>query len=478
MSGSTLVAAGPLLAAAALPVALLLLNSLGRRNGPALVLSLAGFGAVLSLLPGAADRAPLQLTSLLQLDGAALYFVALATLAGAATVLLLGAGSNRDDDRGPLYLLLAIAVLGAAILATSRHFASLFLGLELVSVPLFPLIAFPRHAPSALEAGIKYLVMSAVGTALLLFGAALIYAGTGNLEFAAIGLALAGPAQLSTLGGLILVLAGLAVKLSLVPLHWWTPDVYQGAPAAVAGFLSTVSKGAVLMALLRLFGEAGALGQEALSTPLGALAILSMLGGNLLALRQSDVKRMLAGSSIAHMGYLMVAIVAVDRLGSEAVAFYLAAYFITMLGAFGAVSLIQPEGDPSHASLERLRGLHRNRPWLALSFTAMLLSLAGLPVTAGFVGKFYLFAAGLHAHLWSLVGVLAVSSVIGLFYYLRTVALLYAAPSPEAAAKPPLRSPTAGALALTALTLALIWAGLYPGGLIGLIRAVGFPDTL
>jgi NADH-quinone oxidoreductase subunit N len=241
----------------------------------------------------------------------------------------------------------------------------------------------------------------------------------------------------------------------------------------VSGFLATVSKGAVVLVLLRLFDAADAAAQTALAAPLGLLAILSMLGGNLLALLQQDPKRLLAGSSIAHLGYLMLALLAAGELAAEAVGFYLAAYFVTTLGAFGALALLRTEGAEPVVTLASLRGLYHRRPWLTLSLTLSLLSLAGLPLTAGFVGKFYLFAAGLEAHLWVLVGVMVSASLIGVFYYLRLITLLYATPgAPLPRHRPP--AAVGGALVLAALTLALIWLGAYPGALIGLIRQAGF----
>jgi NADH-quinone oxidoreductase subunit N len=467
--------------AAALP-ALLLLTTLVRRPGLALGVSLAAYAAVLASLPWALQTPAPQLTPLLALDGPALLFLALSVLAGAATALLADAQRRAGDsalryDGEVFYLLLSLSVVGAGVLAASHHFATLFLGLELLSVPLFALIAFARGSANALEAGIKYLVLSSIASALLLFGIALLYADLGSLAFTALGKALSGPESLWSLGGLGLILAGLAMKLSLVPLHWWTPDVFQGAPTPVGGFLASVSKGAVVMLLLRLFSSADAATQAALAAPLGVIAVLSMLGGNLLALLQQDLKRILAGSSIAHLGYLMVALLAAGELAAEAVGFYLAAYFVTTLGAFGALALLRSDGKVGGTDgidLEALRGLYQRRPWLTLSLTLSLLSLAGLPLTAGFVGKFYLFAAGLDARLWVLVAVLLVASLIGLFYYLRLIALVFASSVEESPTTAPPVVWTGGVLALAALTLALVWLGIYPGELIGLIRQAGF----
>jgi NADH-quinone oxidoreductase subunit N len=486
-----LIALLPIIVAAAIPVVLILAIAARRSSRLVLALTLIGFAVVLATLTPAARVAPMQVTPLLEIDGLALFFIALVASSGAATVLFaagdqgasqvgeteevdaereVGDTQGRDtDERKPEehYVLLSLAVLGAMVLGASRHFAALFLSLELLSLSLFPLIAYRRRQPQALEAGIKYLVLSGVATGLLLFGMALLYAGIGSLELAAIGRALAAsgaPGSIWILGGVTLVIAGLAMKLSLVPLHWWTPDVYQGAPTAVTGFLASVAKGAVIVVLLRLLVASDAHRQAPVMAVLAILAVLSMLTGNLLALLQDNVKRILAYSSIAHMGYLLVALLAAGELAAEAVGFYLVAYFVSTLGAFGAVALKGPGGD----NITAFRGLYRRRPWLAASFALMLLSLAGIPVTAGFVGKFYLFAVGVNAALWIPVAVLVGASMIGLFYYLRIIFTLYTPPEHNVAAVPVAAT---GATALATLTLALIWLGAWPAPVIGLIQS-------
>jgi NADH-quinone oxidoreductase subunit N len=470
MNAAQLTALLPIIALGALPVVLILAIAAHRGDGLTLGLTLFGLALALAALIPAARAAPVAVTPLLIIDAPALGFIALAALAGAATLLLARAGRPPGGEpREELYVLIALAVLGASVLASSRHLASLFLGLELISVSLFPLIAYARTRPEALEAGIKYLVLSSVATGLLLFGMALLYAGGGALDLAAIGRALALDASADgwVLGGLALLLAGLGMKLSLVPLHWWTPDVYEGAPPAVTGFLASVAKAAVIVVLVRLMTLSEVGGRLPVLLVLGTLAVLSMLIGNLLALRQRRVVRILAYSSIAHMGYLLVAVMAAlfgaSALGVEAVGFYLAAYVVTTLGAFGALGLA------GGVEIDELGGLSQRRPWLAAVFTLMLLSLAGIPLTAGFIGKVYLFAAGVGGALWIPVGVLVAGSVIGLFYYLRVVLAMYAAPAGEVAPAAPSAN-FAGGTALAALTLLLVWLGVWPEPLIALIR--------
>jgi NADH-quinone oxidoreductase subunit N len=477
----------PTIALGALPVVLILAIAVHRGERLTLGLTLVGLAIALAALIPARQAAPVAVTPLLTIDGLALAFTALTVLAGAATVLLARAEPALDaEPPEELYVLVALAVLGASVLAASQHLAALFLGLELISVSLFPLIAYARARPEALEAGIKYLVLSSVATGMLLFGMALLYAGIGALDLAAIGRALArvGAGDAWILGGIGLVLAGLSMKLSLVPLHWWTPDVYEGAPAAVTGFLASVAKAAVIIVLLRLLSASDVAGHAPVLLVLGGLAVLSMLVGNLLALRQRRVVRVLAYSSIAHMGYLLVAVMAAlfgtgagadlaarsgpfglgAGLGIEAVVFYLAAYVISTLGAFGALGLA------GAWEIEDLSGLSRRQPWLAAALSLMLLSLAGIPLTAGFIGKVYLFAAGVDGALWVPVGVLVAASVIGLFYHLRILFQIYAAPADETAAAPRPAS-IAGGTALTALTLTLVWLGIWPAPLIALIRS-------
>lgn len=493
MTAQQLIALLPLIALGALPVALILAIAVRRSETLMLAIMLIGVGLALIALVPAQQIAPIMVTPLVTIDGLALAVTALAALAGAATVLLARSQAPaRCEPPEELYALVSLAVLGASVVAASRHFAALFLGLELISLALFPLIAYARTRPQALEAGIKYLVLSSVATGLLLFGMALLYAALGSLELAALGKALSQAAEAPNpwlLGALALLLAGLGMKLSLAPLHWWTPDVYEGAPVAVAGLLASVAKAAVIVALLRLVLAAGHGDSQApLLGLLTALALLSMLIGNLLALRQRRVVRILAYSSIAQMGYLLVAVLATSigarldslspapsaaaSLGVEAIVFYLTAYVVTTLGAFGALGL------SGASTLEDLNGLARRQPWLAIAFTLMLLSLAGIPLTAGFIGKVYLFAAGVESALWLPVGVLVLASVIGLFYYLRVIFAIYSpalgAERLPATAAP--GAPVASGTALSVLTLTLIWIGVWPGPLIALIRiAVGGP---
>jgi NADH-quinone oxidoreductase subunit N len=265
------------------------------------------------------------------------------------------------------------------------------------------------------------------------------------------------------------MIVGIGFKLALVPFHLWTPDVYQGAPAPSAAFIATASKGAMFVVLLRLFRQVNLDPSSPVLQVFVVIAVASMFTGNLLALLQSNVKRMLAYSSIAHLGYLLVAFLASGPLAGAAVAYYLVAYFVTMLGAFGVVGVLAGS-DRDADALSDYQGLAWRRPRLAAVMTAMLLSLAGIPLTAGFVGKFYVLAAGAASRLWWLVLILVVNSAIGLFYYLRVMiamfapaaeAALHGAPTSDVRAQRAGTLPVAG-LTLGALTLLVLWLGVDP----------------
>ncbi len=461
--------------------------------------------------PESPPESPLD--ALYVVDGYALFFTSLIIAAAIAVALLsYSYFKRRSPQPEEFYILLLLSTLGATILVVAEHFASFFLGLELLSVPLYAMIAYLRRSDLNVEAGMKYLVLAGSSSAFLLFGMALVYAELHEMQFTKI--ALAAREQLSAAGGtgasyvlvagVGMMLVGVGFKLALVPFHLWTPDVYQGAPAPVAAFIATVSKGAMFALLLRLMREMNLSSGSAIGTFFWLLAVMSMFAGNLLALLQNNVKRLLAYSSISHLGYLVVALLATGVLsgsgnagstagspqGGEAasyqtavraVAFYLVAYFVTMLGAFGVVTALSGPGRDAD-TMDDYRGLAYRRPWLAGVLTAMLLSLAGIPLTAGFIGKFYVLAAGASAGIWSLVVILVINSAIGLYYYLRIIVAMYMSQPSTAvnagggeanvsSAAAPATSFAAG-LALAGLTLCVVWLGVYPAGALAVIEAM------
>jgi NADH-quinone oxidoreductase subunit N len=395
--------------------------------------------------------------------------------AASIAVLLLSYGylAARSEPPGEFYLLILVATLGAAALVASDHFASFFLGLETLSISLLGLIAYPRDHGKPLEAGVKYLILAGLSSAFLLFGMALIYARLGSMEFARIAALLTAndtPPDLYWLTGLALIFTGIGFKLSLVPFHMWAPDVYEGAPAPVAAFVAVVSKGAMFALLLRYFVTANADDFGPVLVMIETVAIASIVVGNLLALLQNNIKRILAYSSIAHLGYLLVAFLASGALRIDAVTYYLVAYMVMTVGAFGIITVLSTSNATAEIEdLDAYRGLIWRRPWLGGAFAAMLLSLAGIPLTMGFIGKFYAITGGVSAAKWPAVIALIVGSVIGLFYYLRVIVAI-CTPAPEAATAYAGAVPMVGGATLAVLTLMLFVLGVYPTPLVHLIQ--------
>ncbi len=463
----------PLMILAAAPVVIMLVIAFRRSHALTFFLALAAvILAILTLLwkPRPSSH---KLTQLLVIDGYALFFIGLILVAGLFTLLLsYGYLNIHKESREEFYILFLTALLGSAILVSSVHFASFFLGLEILSVSLYALAAYMRMNELCIEAGVKYLILAAFSSAFLAFGMALIYAHMGTMEFSRLAVKMAAGADMGPilLAGTVFIIVGIGFKLAVVPFHLWVADVYEGAPAPVTAFIATVSKGAVFAILLRYFMQVDMPRGNPLFVFFVCVAIASMFAGNLLALFQDNIKRLLAYSSIAHMGYLLVAFLASGELRVTAVVFYLLAYFIMTLGAFGVVTILSGQ-ERDADRLDDYKGLFFRRPWLAGSFTVMLLSLAGIPLTAGFVGKFYVLAAGVSSVLWMPVICLVVASVIGLFYYLRVIVVLYT-PVPEAAAAVGSSMP-AGVLALSVLTVLLVWIGVYPGPILEAIATIG-----
>lgn len=474
MTGAELITLMPMVVLAAAAVVLMLLIAVRRHHAAAFGLALAGLVGALVTLPLSSRMGQRQVTALLMFDRFTLFYTGLLVVAAMVVAILafeyLG---GHDVDPEEFYLLLLLATLGGAVLAAARHFAAFFLGLEVLTVSLYTLIAYPRVRHGHIEAGLKYLVLAAASAAFLLFGMALVYAETGTMEFPRIAAARTGldrAAGLVAQVGLGMIVVGIGFKLAVVPFHLWTPDVYEGAPAPVAGLIATVSKGAMLALLLRLGASLDLTADRALYWAFAVIAVASMLVGNLLALLQRNVKRLLAYSSIAHLGFLLVPYLAGGGLERTALTFYLVVYFAASLTAFGVVSVLSsPERDAD--DLADYEGLFARRPWLAGVFTAALLSLAGVPFLAGFVGKVYLVAAGAEAGLWLPVIVLVVASVIGLFYYLRLVSAMYVAAPPLGEVPAPVPAGSrAGAAVLGVLALLMIGLGVYPGPLVDLIE--------
>ena len=476
------IALAPILITTITIIVVMLAIAWRRNHSQTFLISVAGLNlALLSILP-ALKVAPLAVTPLLQIDSFACLYMALILVATLACVTLAHAylgdgGSGYPGNREELYLLILMSALGGLVLVSAQHLAGLFIGLELLSVPVYGLVAYAFFNKRSLEAGIKYMVLSAAGSAFLLFGMALLYADSGSLSFVGIGQALAAtglPSSLAQLG-LGMMLVGLAFKLSLVPFHLWTPDVYEGAPAPVAAFLATASKVAVFAVMVRLFQISPAASSGVLSDVLTIIAIASILFGNLLALTQNNLKRLLGYSSIAHFGYLLVALVASKGLAVEAVGVYLATYVLTSLGAFGVITLMStPYSGRDADALYEYRGLFWRRPYLTAVLTVMMLSLAGIPLTAGFIGKFYVVAAGVQSQQWWLLGALVLGSAIGVFYYLRVMVTLFMRePNMHRHDAPFDWGQRAGGIMLLVVALLAFFLGVYPQPLLELVQQAG-----
>ena len=473
MTPADLTALSPLIVVAATAVVVMLVVAFHRNHVAAAGVTLLGLALAFAMLPIAAVEIPRRLPPLLVMDSYALFYMGLIFAASfVVTVMAYGYLEGREGNHEEFYILELLATLGAVVLVASNHFVSLFLGLELLSVALYVLIAYLRTAHRPLEAGIKYLILAAASSAFLLFGVALVYVETGTMEFGRLAALAAAGGEVRNgflLLGLAMITTGIGFKLAVVPFHMWTPDVYEGAPAPVTAFVATVSKGAVFALLLRYFVQVDPYAHVSLWLVFSVIAVSSMFIGNFLALMQDNVKRILAYSSIAHLGYVLVAFLASGATAVEAVAYYLVAYFVTTLGAFGVVTVLSDRRRDSDA-MEDYRGLFWSRPWVAVIFTAMLLSLAGIPLTAGFLGKFYVLAAGVESSLWVLVLTLVINSAIGLFYYLRIVVAMFSPPGEQIPEGAPTLS-VGGSLALVVLTFLLVWLGVYPGPLMRIIQS-------
>ena len=431
MNTGQLMALMPILMLSLTAVVLMIQASIKRDQGLAWWITAIGF--LLTLWgAGYAREFTQPVTMLLMVDDWGLFFTTLILVASLVTLILSKDSFSPEGERKEeYYLLLVLSVLGAVVLIQSSHMASLLLGMELMGLALYGMIAFPEKGELPLEAAIKYLVLSACASAMLLFGFALIYAATGDLSYGGMGAKAAAAFSqepLVLMAGSAMVLAGLGFKLSVVPFHMWTPDVYQGAPTPVTGFLATVSKGAVFVALTRFYLDGQLYQYDSLIMALSVVAMASMLVGNWLALRQDNIKRLLAYSSIAHFGYLLIVLIALaaaqstmsSELIGQAITFYLAAYIVTTLAAFTVIANLAGEDD-SKSMLSAFEGLFWRNPVQASALTVAMLSFAGIPLTAGFIGKFYLIMLSIQSQLWVLLGALVLGSAIAIYYYLRII---------------------------------------------------------
>jgi NADH-quinone oxidoreductase subunit N len=395
------------------------------------LLAVASLGIAAGLAVWNWDKDTKIIEGALAIDNLTLGMSMLFFAAGILTVLLsLRSDSMRQAGAGEYYSLLIGSITGMVVLAAASNLVAVFIGLELLSIPLYVLCAtLLRHEPS-LEAGLKYLVIGSVGSATLLYGLAFVYGATGATDFSRIEAAIGDGVQATDpllLTGVALALAGLAFKASVAPFHQWTPDVYQGAPTPITAFMAASTKVAAFAVLIRLLVEALPALEDQWAPALTALAVTTIVVGNVGALTQSSLKRMLAWSAVAQAGYMLAGVVVGTRLGVQATWFYLAAYLVMNTAAF-AVILARERVHELGDDIRALEGLGRASPWLAWPMTIAMLSLAGFPATAGFIGKLYLIDASVADGYEGLGVMIVVGSMISLAYYLRVVAMMWMGP--------------------------------------------------
>lgn len=431
-------------------------------------------GIAAGLLVSVAGDAGAESTGLagaIVLDPFAVFWKALVLIVAALTVvcsrrLLESAGYPPAE----YYALVLFAACGMSLLASGFHLLTIWIALELMALSSYVLAGYFRRQRASNEAAIKYFVLGAIASGLFIYGISLLYGATGALRLDALALALPEAAEVRptlVLAGWLMLAVGLLFKVAAAPFHVWAPDVYGGSPAPVAGFLAAGSKAASFAVLVRILHVGAAPLLPLWQVILGALAALSMVWGSLAALTQTNVRRMLAYSSVAHAGYLLLGVLVASRVGSTAVLFYLAAYVFLIVGAFGAVALV--ERDHASAVYGDFAGLGRRAPLTAALLAVLLLGLVGLPPTGGFIGKIYLFAAAVEAG-WAWLAVLGVlASVVSLYYYFGLMVQMYLRPAgPDVEPLPPER----GLLVVLAIcAVVTVVLGILPGWLMEIAGA-------
>ncbi len=480
----TLIALMPLLIVG-LTVVVVMLSIAWRRNYK-LSTQLTLSGLLISLLAtmftSLTQPNLVQVGHLLNIDIYASFYTVLVLLAAIATTIFSYSWlRNYPDNKEEFNLMLLMSTAGSILLSSACHLATLFIGIELLSLPMFGLIGYAFRRDRSLEAAIKYMVLSATASSFLVFGMALLYAANGDLSFVALGLDLEKsfglPLQLAGLG---LLLVGFGFKLSLVPFHMWTPDVYEGSPAPVSGFLATAGKIATLAVLGRLFLTAPVAVNYSVSFIISLLAFCSILMGNLLAIKQNNVKRIMGYSSVSHLGYMLIALVVLrhsaqagDVLNAnEALAVYLVGYLLSTIVTFGIISLVSsPYKNDDADMIEQYTGLFWQKPIYGICLAIMMLSLAGIPLTVGFIGKFYVIAIGATEGLWWLLAALIVGSAMGLYYYLRIAIIVFQPRDEKESSFCCKASPLANAIIILATLLVILW-GIFPGMLFHLASLI------
>jgi len=364
------------------------------------------------------------------------------------------------------YALVLFSLFGAVLLTSYSNLTMLFLGIEILSIPLYVLAGSRKDDLSSNEASLKYFLMGAFASGFLLFGIALIYGSSGSFNLQAI----ANYVQLNSGNipglfyvGIVLMFVGLAFKVSVVPFHFWAPDVYQGSPTVVTAFMATIVKTAVFATLLRLFKTCFIPVNDSWASMIMVLSALTIVVGNVTAVYQTNVKRMLAYSSISHAGFMLIAILSMNGLSSGSILYYTIAYSLSSIGAFAVVYIVS--NAKSNENIDAFNGLAKSNPVLALGMTIVMLSLAGIPPLAGFFAKYYIFVAALQSHFVWLVIVAVIASLVGVYYYFKIIiAMYFKEPSNES-----IKVDTLHNVLLVVIIVAILAIGLFPGMIIQLI---------
>lgn len=430
------------------------------RNGSLAAMTLIGFAVALAAaLIGRRDEPEILYEHLIYVDDYALFFKALALAAAAAVILIsLDYVHRRIHHPGEFYALLAFAALGASLMAGAAELLTAYIAVELLSFCLYVLVALGRGDNRSAEAATKYILLGAISSAVMLFGVAMIYGAVGETSFRLADALIGGLFSRPTvLLGFAMFAAGLGFKLSMAPFHLWAPDVYEGAPTPVTALVAVLSKAAAFALTLRFLAEAGATSLDEWRTPLAVFAALTMTVGTLTALAQSNIKRLLAYSGIAQVGFTLVGVIALNNSGANAALLHLAGYAFANLAAFAVV--IAVEAKTGREDVAGYAGLASRSPFLAMTMASALFSLAGLPIFAGFVTKFLLFTAAVEGGLTWLMVIAVVNSLVSLYYYLRVIREMYVG-EPSESARLPL--PVAASVPVWLLLAGTVLVGVYP----------------
>jgi NADH-quinone oxidoreductase subunit N len=405
-------------------------------------------------------------------DGFSLFLIVTICVSVFLAVLVADGYLRREGLRAPdFYVLILLSASGAALMAAANDLIVIFLGIEILSIALYVLAGFHRRRDQSLEAAIKYFVLGSFSSAFLLYGIALTYGVTGSTNLTAIALFLRTNVVSSgmELAALAMLAVGLGFKVAAVPFHMWTPDVYQGSPTPVTGFMAAAAKAAGFAALLRVAYSAFGSSQVDWQPIIWGLAVLSLVVGSVLAVVQTDVKRMLAYSSISHAGYVLVGLQAATDRGISGSLFYLLAYAFMIVGSFGVVTLVARRGDEGH-TLDDYRGLSTRRPGLALLFTVFLLAQAGVPLTSGFLAKFAVISAAVASGSYALAVIAMLAAVIAAFFYLRVIVVMYMSPEGEAAPTSRPAIPVGAGAALGLAVAFTVVVGILPSSVLDFAR--------